>query len=301
MIRTGEEYRESLRDGREVWMSGERVHDVTTHPQFRPIVDARARIYDMAHEDATRDVMSYVGRRRRAQCDLDAAPPHARALGRQAAHGRRRVRRARRRGHARGRRDGRRDVVAVRRQGGAGRGRPAVVGQHRAAHPARTARGSVPRLRQHRSEGRSLQAAAGSGPRHAAARRARDRQRHRRARRQVRDRGCLLQPGLREAHDCQLGRLRAVGVRGRLHRRDGVEGAEAHLPRGLRGPGAGGRLPDREPLRRDRHAARVRRRRDPVGERPLLPPHPRGELHPRHAAPLQRVRLRAAQRAAWPT
>src|SRR4029079_13904385 len=61
MIRTGEESRESLRDGREVGMSGERVLDVTTHPQFRPIVDARARIYDMAHEDGTRDVMSYVG------------------------------------------------------------------------------------------------------------------------------------------------------------------------------------------------------------------------------------------------
>ena len=64
MIRTGEEYRASLRDGREVWMSGERVHDVTTHRQFRPLVDARARIYDMAHEDATRDVVS-AGRRGR--------------------------------------------------------------------------------------------------------------------------------------------------------------------------------------------------------------------------------------------
>ena len=32
MIRTGEEYRESMRDGREVWIDGERVHDVTTHP-----------------------------------------------------------------------------------------------------------------------------------------------------------------------------------------------------------------------------------------------------------------------------
>ena len=60
MIRTGDEYRESLRDGREVWVGGERVPDVTTHPQFRPVVDARARIYDMAHEDATRDVVSYV-------------------------------------------------------------------------------------------------------------------------------------------------------------------------------------------------------------------------------------------------
>jgi 4-hydroxyphenylacetate 3-monooxygenase len=60
VIRTGEEYRESIRDGREVWIDGERVEDVTTHPAFKPIVDVRARIYDLAHEDGTRDVMSYV-------------------------------------------------------------------------------------------------------------------------------------------------------------------------------------------------------------------------------------------------
>ncbi len=59
MIRTGDEYRESLRDGREVWIGGERVADVATHPAFKPIVDARARIYDLAHEPATQDVMSY--------------------------------------------------------------------------------------------------------------------------------------------------------------------------------------------------------------------------------------------------
>ena len=61
MIRTGEQYRESIRDGREVWIDGERVKDVTEHPAFKPAVDARARIYDMAHEDATRDVVSYAG------------------------------------------------------------------------------------------------------------------------------------------------------------------------------------------------------------------------------------------------
>jgi 4-hydroxyphenylacetate 3-monooxygenase len=59
MIRTGREYRESLRDDREVWINGERVHDVTTHPAFKPAVDARARIYDMQHEPATRDLMTY--------------------------------------------------------------------------------------------------------------------------------------------------------------------------------------------------------------------------------------------------
>src|SRR5687768_14367619 len=60
MIRTGEEYRESLRDGREVYMNGEKIADVATHPAFEPIVDIRARIYDLAHEAPTQDVMSYV-------------------------------------------------------------------------------------------------------------------------------------------------------------------------------------------------------------------------------------------------
>ena len=32
---TGAEYLESLRDGREVYVYGERVEDVTTHPAFR--------------------------------------------------------------------------------------------------------------------------------------------------------------------------------------------------------------------------------------------------------------------------
>lgn len=60
MLRTGQDYRESIRDGRQVWINGEKVKDVTTHPAFKPIVDVRARIYDMAHEAKYRDTMSYV-------------------------------------------------------------------------------------------------------------------------------------------------------------------------------------------------------------------------------------------------
>ena len=59
MLRTGEQYRESLRDGRQVWINGERVEDVATHPAFRPIVDLRARLYDMAHEAQHAALMSY--------------------------------------------------------------------------------------------------------------------------------------------------------------------------------------------------------------------------------------------------
>jgi len=59
MIRTGAEYLENIRDGREIYVDGARVDDVTAHPMFKPIVDVRARIYDMAHDPATRDTMSY--------------------------------------------------------------------------------------------------------------------------------------------------------------------------------------------------------------------------------------------------
>ncbi len=59
MIRTGDEYRESLRDDREVWINGEKVKDVTTHPSFKPVVDIRARIYDMQHEAKTQEAMTY--------------------------------------------------------------------------------------------------------------------------------------------------------------------------------------------------------------------------------------------------
>jgi 4-hydroxyphenylacetate 3-monooxygenase len=47
---TGEEYLESLRDGREVWIDGEKVADVTTHPAFRNAARSVARLYDALHE-----------------------------------------------------------------------------------------------------------------------------------------------------------------------------------------------------------------------------------------------------------
>ena len=44
MIRTGNEYKDSLADGREVWIDGEQVKDVTTHPAFQPIEIGRAHV-----------------------------------------------------------------------------------------------------------------------------------------------------------------------------------------------------------------------------------------------------------------
>src|SRR5262250_2669286 len=48
---TGAEYLESLRDGREIWIYGERVKDVTTHPAFRNTVRMLARLYDALHDE----------------------------------------------------------------------------------------------------------------------------------------------------------------------------------------------------------------------------------------------------------
>jgi len=49
---TGEEYLESLRDGREVWIYGERVGDITAHPAFRNSARSVARLYDALHDPA---------------------------------------------------------------------------------------------------------------------------------------------------------------------------------------------------------------------------------------------------------
>src|SRR5437667_9179831 len=55
---TGQEYLESLRDAREIWIYGERVKDVTTHPAFRNTVRMIARLYDALHDPAKKDVLT---------------------------------------------------------------------------------------------------------------------------------------------------------------------------------------------------------------------------------------------------
>ncbi|MDX1402591.1 MAG: 4-hydroxyphenylacetate 3-hydroxylase N-terminal domain-containing protein [Kiloniellales bacterium] len=47
----GAEYLESLRDGRDVYIYGERVSDVTTHPAFRNTCRMTARLYDALHDE----------------------------------------------------------------------------------------------------------------------------------------------------------------------------------------------------------------------------------------------------------
>jgi 4-hydroxyphenylacetate 3-monooxygenase len=55
---TGAEFLDSLRDGREIWLHGERVEDVTTHPAFRNSARSLARLYDALHDPATKDALT---------------------------------------------------------------------------------------------------------------------------------------------------------------------------------------------------------------------------------------------------
>src|SRR5438093_10993836 len=58
--RTGEQYIKGLQQQeREVWLGGERVKDVTTHPGLANGVRTLAALYDMQHDPALRDEMTY--------------------------------------------------------------------------------------------------------------------------------------------------------------------------------------------------------------------------------------------------
>ncbi|HJQ60654.1 MAG TPA: 4-hydroxyphenylacetate 3-hydroxylase N-terminal domain-containing protein [Vineibacter sp.] len=57
-LRTGADYRASLRDGRRVWVMGEgRIEDVTTHPATRPMVDEYVAWYDRHFDPAWQDLV----------------------------------------------------------------------------------------------------------------------------------------------------------------------------------------------------------------------------------------------------
>lgn len=59
MIRTGRQYLDSINDQREVYIDGQRVKTIIQHPMFKPLIDIRARIYDLQHAEATRNLLAY--------------------------------------------------------------------------------------------------------------------------------------------------------------------------------------------------------------------------------------------------
>src|SRR5437870_5628436 len=59
-MRTGREFLESLHDGRAVYLDGERVTDVTSHPAFAEPIRQVATMYDLARERWDPDTTTYV-------------------------------------------------------------------------------------------------------------------------------------------------------------------------------------------------------------------------------------------------
>ena len=59
MTRSGDDFVRGLRDGRTVLLNGECVADVTAHPAFAAAVRTVARLYDLAHDSANRELVTY--------------------------------------------------------------------------------------------------------------------------------------------------------------------------------------------------------------------------------------------------
>ena len=59
MIKTGEQHIASLRDGREIYLDGERVTDVTVHPAYRGAVASIGRMFDFQSAPENRELMTF--------------------------------------------------------------------------------------------------------------------------------------------------------------------------------------------------------------------------------------------------
>ncbi|WP_158555949.1 4-hydroxyphenylacetate 3-hydroxylase N-terminal domain-containing protein [Peribacillus glennii] len=57
-LRSGNSYRESLRDGRRVWFEGEYLEDITSHPKFSGTVDMICRYFDAHQSGPLADILT---------------------------------------------------------------------------------------------------------------------------------------------------------------------------------------------------------------------------------------------------
>jgi 4-hydroxyphenylacetate 3-monooxygenase len=57
-IRRGEEYLESLRDGRRLWLMGQQVEDISTHPALAGCARSVAAVYDLQHDSAHQEQLT---------------------------------------------------------------------------------------------------------------------------------------------------------------------------------------------------------------------------------------------------
>jgi aromatic ring hydroxylase len=58
-IKTGQQYVDSLRDGRKLYMDGKVITDVTAYPPLKGVIDTIAGLYDDQHDSRFRDVLTF--------------------------------------------------------------------------------------------------------------------------------------------------------------------------------------------------------------------------------------------------
>ena len=76
--RTGAEYLQGLKDrSSEVWLGNERVRDVTSHPALRRGARSVAHLYDMQHDPALHDEMTYTSPTRGDRVGLSFITPRS--------------------------------------------------------------------------------------------------------------------------------------------------------------------------------------------------------------------------------
>jgi 4-hydroxyphenylacetate 3-monooxygenase len=75
-MRTGDGYVAAIKDDREVYLDGKRVHDIAGHPAFAPIVKTTAELYDIAADPA--NGMIYTAPETGAEANLVFSIPRSR-------------------------------------------------------------------------------------------------------------------------------------------------------------------------------------------------------------------------------
>ncbi len=59
MTRSAQEYLSNLRDGRNIYINGETVADVTAHHAFRNVATSMAGLFDFANAPVNRELMTF--------------------------------------------------------------------------------------------------------------------------------------------------------------------------------------------------------------------------------------------------
>jgi 4-hydroxyphenylacetate 3-monooxygenase len=76
-IRTGKQLLQSLRDGRQLFIDGERIEDVTTDPRLAAAARSLAQLYDMQHDPALVERMTFLSPASGARVGLSFIEPRS--------------------------------------------------------------------------------------------------------------------------------------------------------------------------------------------------------------------------------